>query len=523
MGNRKLATILRCTGLTLLVLGVLALLPATASAASHFILVGKSCNSPKNTCATNDDCSDGLACNGNEICSTTTNENFTDCQITIGNPSDHVDNWDVTEACDQITNPLGPLDCTLLILSTTNTTDPDCAAGQDLGDGISPIGGNDVCTLLPGEQVVFQSSVLIPAAAPEGPLPDQAEVTVVDTCSAGAEGCSDIPNLQHIPASTDVVSGCSPGTTLNCDDLNSCTDDSCVDPAGCVNTQKNCDDSTACTDDSCVAGVCVNTQKNCDDSDACTDDSCVAGVCVNTQKNCDDSDLCTIDSCLAGVCQHEPSGAAECVNEEICRTPGFWGTHGGSEKDGPNITQAVLDQTGPISICGHTISTTDLSNTSAIEAICSSPKGDSTIQLARQLTAAALNCGLTNSTSCDVPGSNGQTVGNVCNGVSIEDVFNACNQACADGFTSPQSGDFAGIDCIGAIDCFNGGGTTFDSATDTCSGDNNGCHDRPLVNGCFDFQNPGPASSPRKCNDARKDDCSIFCSVACTNLVACTD
>ena len=74
----------------------------------------------------------------------------------------------------------------------------------------------------------------------------------------------------------------------------------------------------------------------------------------------------------------------ECVpSEEICRTPGFWGTHGGVEKGGPNITQFAIDQAGgSIEICGQTITNTTPTTTtptapgndqSALEAICVSP------------------------------------------------------------------------------------------------------------------------------------------------------
>jgi hypothetical protein len=152
-----------------------------------------------------------------------------------------------------------------------------------------------------------------------------------------------------------------------------------------------------------------------------------------------------------------------------------------------------------------TISTTDLTPTSAIEAICVVVKGDSTVQLARQLTAAALNCGVTKSTTC---GGGGQTAGDVCGGVtSIEDVFDACNEACANGeVTASLDGGVTTFNCIDAIDCFNNGGTGL--VAGVCDGDS-GCHDRN-GDGCIDLSHPGPASSPKKCNDARKDTVSIF-------------
>ena len=121
---------------------------------------------------------------------------------------------------------------------------------------------------------------------------------------------------------------------------------------------------------------------------------------MHTAISCDDSNACTDDTCDAtNGCVHTPNNGPGCNVTEICRTPGFWGTHGGIEKSrSVNITEAVLDSFGgTLEICGTIINNTTLgSQNSALEAICVSPKGDSRLQLARQLTAAALNCGITN-------------------------------------------------------------------------------------------------------------------------------
>jgi hypothetical protein len=204
---------------------------------------------------------------------------------------------------------------------------------------------------------------------------------------------------------------------------------------------------------------------------------------------------------------------------EICRTPGFWGTHAGIEKTGSqNITQQVLNQYGgSLQICGHPITTTDLTNTSAVEAICVAIKGNSSLQVARQLTAAALNCILTNSAGgCGT----GQNLTDACAGVSIDPVFKACNDPANLCAVTATLTDGTVVDCISALDCFNNGGS-FDPATGTCSASINSCHDQPLVTGCFNFEPPGPAGSPRECNTARKDNCTILCSTACSDTIPC--
>ena len=97
MGTSKLATILRCTGLALLVLGIFAFLPAAAQAGVtctpnfHGVSIFKSCVSPKNLCATDADCSDANACNGIEQCATegSAGSNVVECTISLSNPSSH--------------------------------------------------------------------------------------------------------------------------------------------------------------------------------------------------------------------------------------------------------------------------------------------------------------------------------------------------------------------------------------------------------------------------------------------------
>ncbi|HEY3172355.1 MAG TPA: hypothetical protein VGK86_07245 [Thermoanaerobaculia bacterium] len=326
------------------------------------------------------------------------------------------------------------------------------------------------------------------------------------TCVAGTPvPCNDDGNVCNGPEHCTEPGGlCVSGPPLDCTTADKCDVESCDPLQGCKSTP------VVCTQD---ANLC-NTEA-CDPADG----ACKSGP----DKICDDP-VCTACTPASGNCEAILPAPPGCVpSNVICRTPGFWGTHAGTEKSGShNITQAVLDEIQPLTICGHLVSTTDLTNTSAVEAICVSPKGDSTLQLARQLTAAALNCGVTNSTSC---GGGGQTAGDVCSGVdAIADVFNACNTACANGEVTATV-DSTTFNCIDALDCFNNGGTGLDEFG-VCTGDS-GCHERPLVNGCFScpgsncFEPPGPAGSPRECNDARKDNCTIFCSVACSNLVAC--
>jgi hypothetical protein len=569
MGKGKLATALRCTGLALLVLGAFALLPAAAQAqctGPHGVSIFKQCESPVNRCGVDADCADTDQCNGIEECATEGDpgSNVVTCIISLTNPANHCDNITLLEAADAVTNATGPGSTSTSILITgtaTGVVSGTCTAGTDLG-------GATTCTIAPGGNVDFIANYYTAVPTDPGTLNDQATINVQDTCSGSPTGCSTTPNMVQFTASTTTVSGCTPGTPLTCADDLFCTDDSCDPATGCVfaphpcaddtlfcNGPETCDEAT----DACVSGpavVCPDTDL-CDGPNACDEatDTCIAqgppvdctdaffcstescdpatGQCVagDIDNLCDDADICTDDTCdeAADACVNtpDPTNDPSCVpGEEICRTPGFFGTHGGEAKTGSqNITQEILDTFGgTLEICGRIIDNTDVGNVnSALEAICVSPKGDSRLQLARQLTSAALNCALSTNTDTDVCTASADGAA-PCTDVSINDIFEACNDACAAGETTALVGTET-VSCIGAIDCFNNGGSFgFDADGNPAPGECgcefgtdpntglcvNNCHSADLVNGCFNFVPPGPAGSAQLCNEARKNDVIIL-------------
>jgi hypothetical protein len=161
--------------------------------------------------------------------------------------------------------------------------------------------------------------------------------------------------------------------------------------------------------------------------------------------------------------------------------------------------------------------------------MCVSPRGEQTLQLARQLTAAALNCIISSQSPPPVV-----PVGdNFCSNLQLSPVFQDCNDNVCTGNAS-QLGLTVG-DCIAQLDCFNNGGQ-FDSGSNTCftgtcgndgvtlcngSTDCGGlqcvnfpsnCHDRPLCNQTLGvcFNAPGPAGSSNECNSAIGNMCTII-------------
>jgi hypothetical protein len=355
-----------------------------------------------------------------------------------------------------------------------------------------------------------------------------------DACVPGT-GCVNTPGALNCndndPCTNDA---CVPGTgcvntpgALNCNDNDPCTDDACVPGTGCVNTPggKNCNDNDPCTNDACVPGTgCVNTPGalDCDDHDKCTNDACVPGTgCVNTPGglDCDDHDQCTTDRCdpVEGCintpgalncddndpCTDDRCDPVEgCVNTDngqcnlICRTPGFWGTHADADPSKPcsqDITGAVLAMVGgSISVCGECISNGNTGESlspndaaSAIEAMCVRVQGQSERQLARQLTAAALNCIISSGSSA------------TCANTSVID-WATCNAVCQGTSTAKTVGE-----CIDEIDAFNNGVGT-------------GCHDRELPldtifpGGTRCAGQQGPAGSDDECSRATDSACTVI-------------
>ena len=112
---------------------------------------------------------------------------------------------------------------------------------------------------------------------------------------------------------------CVVGKTVDCDDKNPCTDDSCDAKSGCLHAANTapCDaDGNACTvSDTCKDKACLaGKAKVCDDKVACTKDSCdkASGKCTFATLNvpCDDGNACTTgDACGDDA----KTGAAGCL------------------------------------------------------------------------------------------------------------------------------------------------------------------------------------------------------------------
>ncbi|MFT5432576.1 MAG: hypothetical protein ACI9OJ_003276, partial [Myxococcota bacterium] len=109
---------------------------------------------------------------------------------------------------------------------------------------------------------------------------------------------------------------------VNCNDYNPCTADSCDPATGCVFVLK-----PGCSNNKC------DTSADCDDDDTCTEESCVLNNCIyedvpncpqvycQGDVGCSDGSTCTVDTCLPiGECQFT---TVACTSSAGCQ--GFFG------------------------------------------------------------------------------------------------------------------------------------------------------------------------------------------------------
>jgi hypothetical protein len=176
-----------------------------------------------------------------------------------------------------------------------------------------------------------------------GTVCDGAESCQSGSCTAGTpldcddgnacttDACNPLSGCTHTP-----IPGCVPcSVPADCADGNPCTTDACS-AGSCSNTPvangTGCDNGTVCDGaETCQAGACTaGSTLDCDDGNACTTDTCDAvGGCGHTaipgcvpctvDATCGDGDPCTADFCSTGTCQHttHPNGTS-CADGTVC-------------------------------------------------------------------------------------------------------------------------------------------------------------------------------------------------------------
>jgi hypothetical protein len=470
-----------------------------------------SCDEVGDTCVNGPDdslCSDGQFCNGVETCDATN-----DCQAgTAPNCDDGVsctlDSCDeVGDACvhgadDSLCND-GQFCNGVETCDATN----DCQAGTapNCDDGVS-------CTLDSCDEVG-------------------------DACVHGADDslCSDGQFCNGVET-CDVTNDCQAGTAPNCDDGVSCTVDSC-DEIGdaCVNgaddslcsdgqfcngaetcdvtndcqagTAPNCDDGVSCTLDSCdeVGDTCVHGADDslCNDGQFCNGvETCdVTNDCqAGTAPNCDDGVSCTVDSCdeIGDACVNGPDDSL-CNDSQFC--------NGAETCDVTNDCQA-----GTAPNCDDGVSCT-LDSCDEVGDACVHGADDSLCSDG-QFCNGAETCDVTN--DCQAGTAPNCDDGVVCTVDSCDEVGDACvngpdDSLCNDSqFCNGVETCDATNDCQSgtAPNCDDGVSCTLDSCDevgDACANTPNNavCEDAAFCNGVetCDAVNDCQAGTPPDCDD----------------------
>ena len=195
-------------------------------------------------------------------------------------------------------------------------------------------------------------------------------ICALNTCTPKTGQCAIVARNESKPCDADnsvctasdkCVSGkCAAGGVLNCDDGNPCTNDSCDAKKGCQYTANTaaCDaDNDACTvGDVCSDKLCiVGLPKLCDDLESCTQDSCdkktgkceFNGTLRNGQKCDADGSVCTVsDTCADGKCvsgkPRDCDDSNPCTNDSCDNSKGclYASNTSGCDADGDACTVA---------------------------------------------------------------------------------------------------------------------------------------------------------------------------------------
>ncbi len=478
------------------------------------------------------DCSDGIACDGDETCDegagkcargTTICADGTVCDL-------------ATDHCDAA--------CTGCVID-----------GVCYGDGQrDPLDPCQVCNVaLSSRTFSFNEG----ATCDDGLFCTVDDICTSGTCSGIARNCGDGVACNGTESCDEATDTCDPGTTT-CDPDEVCdtAHDACVlTCTGCViagvcygngqldpvnpcqlcdtgrsttafsnNDDASCDDGLFCTDnDSCTAGSCAGTPRSCDDGVACngtelcneTTDTCDRGI-----TTCDPGSLCNdqTDTCVptcmgcvvGGVCYG--NGQLDPLNPcRVCdpgrSTTAFSDNDGATCDDGQFCT---VDDRCSAGMCAGTSRSCDdgvacNGSETCNEATDTCDRGTTTCDPDELCDASSDRCVLT-CTGC--------IVGGVCYGNGQPDPGNPC-RVCNVTLTATAFSANDGATCDDGLFC-----TVNDTCSaGTCSGSSRSCDDGVACNGresCnenTDHCDPGTTTceDDQLC-DVQTDSCVLTCT-----------
>jgi cysteine-rich repeat protein len=311
------------------------------------------------TCSADADCSDGVVCNGTELCSNagtvtsacgagTPPSNGTTCGGTnICNAGSCVaaacgdSIVSGTEQCDDGANANNNdgcrADCTFTCTAAnaaTNCSDGNqCTTDTCTGTGLASVCSNPVrtgaCTLAGSPSATCNASGACVAS-----------VLCGNGTREGSELCDDGNANNNDGCRSDCTWTCTTATAAaNCNDTNACTTDACTGggtlASRCTNTTVTngtvCGGTNICVTGSCVARRCgdsiVSSGEQCDDganannNDGCRSDCTWTCTAANAATNCDDANACTSNTCTG------TNAASRCSNPTVANGTTCGGTN----------------------------------------------------------------------------------------------------------------------------------------------------------------------------------------------------
>ncbi|MFN2377684.1 MAG: hypothetical protein ABR538_14190, partial [Candidatus Binatia bacterium] len=486
---------------------------------------GTLCRADAGLCDAGPEFCDGV---GNNCPASTPENEGTLCRAAAGD-------CDIADVCDGVSSDCPDVKSTDLCRASGGTCDPAEFCDGSANSCPADLKSTSICRASGGVCDVAEScdgtNNSCPADGKESSATQCRPANGV--CDAGPEFCTGTSNACPTDVPANAGSLCRSSTGV-CDPQEVCDGTSSSCPADAKSTSVcrasggDCDTAETCdgTNAACPADTKLpsttecrpEVHPDCDEAEFCTGttNNCPDDVLA---PSCDDNDgvACTEATCLAtGEC----ATADTCV--EICRGPGYWSTHSGYDKNGVNVGQEVLDEAGPLLVCGQEVDeTTQLGQLdSALEGLCIRVQGVKQRPLYRVLLTTAFNCAISEGGTCD------QIL------ERFTDVsFSDCSDLCA-GAEFPEGPTLK--QCKYELGCFNGGGRIIDGACvkGTCAEDTElyCSKDDDCAEDCVPFEDsckkqdicsedldapaticpdPSPATSPRTCNTARHNDCTI--------------